>query len=40
MNKIYVLLLFWQYGNHPEEIYSIKFMWSKLPYIHPNPVRE
>ena len=30
---------FWQYGNHPEEIYSTKFMWSKLDYIHLNPVR-
>lgn len=30
---------FWQYGNHPEEIYSNQFMWSKLDYIHLNPVR-
>ncbi len=30
---------FWQYGNHPEEIYSKRFMWSKLDYIHHNPVR-
>ncbi len=30
---------FWQYGNHAEEIYSDKFMWSKLHYIHLNPVR-
>ena len=30
---------FWQYGNHPEEVYSNKFMWSKLDYIHLNPVR-
>ncbi|MGG7036547.1 MAG: REP-associated tyrosine transposase [Flavobacterium sp.] len=30
---------FWQYGNHPEEIYSNKFMWSKLDYIHLNPIR-
>lgn len=30
---------FWQYGNHPKEIYSNKFMWSKLDYIHLNPVR-
>jgi REP element-mobilizing transposase RayT len=29
----------WQYGNHPEEIYTNKFMWSKLDYIHLNPVR-
>lgn len=30
---------FWQYGSHPEEIYSEKFFWSKLDYIHLNPVR-
>lgn len=30
---------FWRYGNHAEEIYSSKFMWSKLDYIHMNPVR-
>ncbi|NKI28495.1 transposase [Arenibacter sp. 6A1] len=30
---------FWQYGNHAEEIYSNKFMWSKLNYIHMNPVK-
>lgn len=35
-NKTYQ---FWKYGNHPEEIYSQKFMWSKLDYIHLNPVR-
>ena len=35
-NKNYQL---WQYGNHPEEVYSNKFMWTKLEYIHLNPVR-
>lgn len=30
---------FWKYGNHPEEIYTNKFMWSKLDYLHLNPVR-
>ncbi len=30
---------FWQYGSHPEEIFSEKFMWSKLDYIHKNPIR-
>lgn len=35
-NKTYQ---FWRYGNHPEEIYSNKFMWSKLDYTHLNPVR-
>ncbi len=29
----------WQSGNHAEEIYSEKFLWSKLDYIHLNPVR-
>ena len=30
---------FWQLGNHAEEIYSEKFMWSKIDYINFNPVR-
>ncbi|MFD0862222.1 transposase [Sungkyunkwania multivorans] len=29
----------WRYGNHPEEIVTEKFLWSKLDYIHLNPVR-
>ncbi|CAM4089313.1 REP-associated tyrosine transposase [Gillisia limnaea] len=29
----------WQFGNHSEEIYTEKFLWSKLDYIHLNPVR-
>ncbi len=29
----------WQFGNHAEEIYTEKFLWSKLDYIHLNPVR-
>ena len=29
---------FWLLGNHAEEIYSEKFMWSKIDYIHFNPV--
>lgn len=35
-NKSYQL---WRYGNHSEETYSEKFLWSKLNYIHLNPVR-
>ncbi len=35
-NKTYQ---FWKYGNHPEEIFSNSFMWSKLHYLHLNPVR-
>jgi REP element-mobilizing transposase RayT len=35
-NEIYQ---FWKYGNHPEEVYSEKFLWQKLDYIHLNPVR-
>lgn len=30
---------FWQYVNHGEKICTNKFMWSKLDYIHLNPVR-
>ncbi|MEZ4853779.1 transposase [Flavobacterium sp.] len=30
---------FWQYGNHAEEIYTEHFLWSKLDYIHMNPIR-
>lgn len=30
---------FWKSGNHPEEIYTEKFLWQKLNYIHMNPVR-
>jgi len=30
---------FWRYGNHAEEIYTNKFLWSKLDYIHLNPVK-
>ena len=29
----------WQYGNHAEEIFGLKFLWDKLNYIHLNPVR-
>ena len=29
----------WQYGNQAEEIFTLKFKWSKLNYIHLNPVR-
>jgi REP element-mobilizing transposase RayT len=30
---------FWEYGNHPEEIFTEKFFWIKANYIHMNPVR-
>lgn len=30
---------FWQEGNHAIEIYSEKFVWQKINYIHQNPVR-
>ncbi len=29
----------WQDGNHAIELYSEKFTWTKLQYIHKNPVR-
>jgi REP element-mobilizing transposase RayT len=38
-NKLLQKYQFWQLGNHAEEIYSEKFMWSKIDYIHFNPVR-
>jgi len=28
----------WQYNNHAEEVYSPKFTFSKIQYIHNNPV--
>ncbi len=31
---------FWQYGNHAEEIFTEHFLWSKLDYIHMNPIRS
>jgi REP element-mobilizing transposase RayT len=34
-NKNYQL---WQQHNHPEEVYSPKFILSKIKYIHNNPV--
>ncbi len=30
---------FWQQDNHPEELFTNKFMEQKLDYIHMNPVR-
>ncbi|MFN3851084.1 MAG: REP-associated tyrosine transposase [Spirosomataceae bacterium] len=30
---------FWKYGSHPECIFTQKFLWSKLDYIHQNPLR-
>ena len=32
-------ILFWQPGNHPEEIRTREFFRQKLDYIHNNPVR-
>lgn len=29
---------FWQEGNHAIELYSEKFVWTKINYIHNNPV--
>ena len=31
---------FWQDGNHAEIIYSPKFFYNKLNYIHQNPVKQ
>jgi len=30
---------FWQSGNHAIELYSEKFVWDKINYIHHNPVK-
>ena len=30
---------FWKVGNHAIEIYSSKFTWEKINYIHNNPVK-
>lgn len=29
---------FWQEGNHAIELFSEKFIWDKINYIHNNPV--
>jgi len=31
---------FWQVGNHAIELFSEKFTWEKINYIHQNPVEE
>tara|TARA_R110002050_G_C8643372_1_gene489529 strand:- start:56 stop:631 length:576 start_codon:yes stop_codon:yes gene_type:complete len=31
---------FWKSGNHTIELYSEKFVWDKINYIHNNPVQE
>jgi len=31
---------FWQAGNHTIELYSEKFVWDKINYIHNNPVED
>ncbi|MFN8258778.1 MAG: hypothetical protein U0W24_24025 [Bacteroidales bacterium] len=30
----------WQDGNHSEEIFTNKFLYEKLEYIHNNPVKD
>ena len=35
-NKTYKV---WKSGNHAIELYSEKFTWEKVNYIHQNPVR-
>jgi len=30
---------FWQSGNHAIEVFTEKFVWKKINYIHDNPVR-
>lgn len=31
---------FWKTGNHAIELYSEKFIWEKIHYVHNNPVVE
>jgi len=31
---------FWKTGNHAIELYTKKFLWNKIHYIHNNPVAE
>ena len=31
---------FWKAGNHAIELYSEKFVWKKINYIHNNPVKD
>ena len=31
---------FWQDGFHPVEVFSPKFFWEKIDYIHNNPVED
>lgn len=31
---------FWKSGNHAIELYSEKFVWDKIHYIHNNPLEE
>ncbi len=31
---------FWQTGNHAIELFSERFVWEKINYIHQNPVEE
>jgi REP element-mobilizing transposase RayT len=31
---------FWQSGNHAEIIYSVRFFYNTLAYIHNNPVKD
>ncbi len=30
----------WQTGSHTIELYSEKFVWDKINYIHQNPVKD
>lgn len=37
-SKKHTYYKFWQEGNHAIELYSEKFVWDKIHYIHNNPV--
>jgi len=38
-SKKYKNFKFWKSGNHALELYSEKFKWKKVNYIHHNPVK-
>jgi REP element-mobilizing transposase RayT len=40
ISKKHKFYKFWQVGNHAIELYSEKFVWDKINYIHNNPVEE
>jgi putative transposase len=40
LSKRHKYYKFWQDGNHAIELFSEKFVWDKINYIHNNPVES